>query len=109
MEKKKKGKKRRERKKGVVLKSKPYSHQKPKESQGEPKVDIISSSISKGLLENSKKIIRRKKAQLQNLLQAFQAATSDNKGLSYSCFLSYLFLYWLVGYPVKPLRFLVSL
>ena len=79
MEKKKKRRGKEKKRKGIALQSKPYSHQKPKESQGEPKAAIISSHISKGLLEKSKEDhLKPKKLTYKVFFKLFKSATSDN-------------------------------
>ena len=101
--------KKRKEKEGLFLNLNPNPIKNPRRAKENLKLISSPHLYQKASWRNQRRSSEAKEAQLQNLLQAFQAATSDNKGLSYSCFLSYLFLYWLVGYPVKPLRFLVSL
>ena len=100
MEEKKKKERKEKKKEGLFLNLNPNPIKNPRRAKENQKSNIISSSISKGLLEISKEDQQKQRSSTTKIFfKAFQAATSDNKGLSFSCYLSYLFLY----------RFLVSL
>ena len=92
--------KRERRKEGLFFNLNPNPIKNPRRAK--ENLDQISSPhpYQKASWRFQKKISRRKEAQLQrSSSKHFKATTSDNKGLSFSCYLSYLFLY----------RFLISL
>ena len=79
MENREERKSKREKEKRDCTSIKTYSYQKPKESQGEPKAAIISSTkIKRPLGEIKEDHLKLRKLTYNIFFKHFKAATSDN-------------------------------
>ena len=78
LKKREKGRRRRKEEKGLFFKKTLNPIKYPRRAKENQKLLSSPQQKSKGLLEKSRRSSEAKEAHIQNLLQAFQAATSDN-------------------------------
>ena len=111
-EKKKRGRKeekKRRRKKGLHF----NLNLSPSKTQGEPRRTKscyhLLNKNQKASWRNQEDHLKLKKLIYKIFFKHFKLQHPTTRVCLKVAFLTYLFLYWLVGYPVKPLRFLVSL